>query len=63
MSHRGLIFLDPLVQEINKVQIEFGIDPTAAFRIEEEMLLLGLGEREAVAITREAFNGAQFHQR
>lgn len=48
--NRGMTLLDPFVREMNAA----AADPMRWFRLEEEMLLLGLGERVAAEIVREA---------
>lgn len=48
--NRGMTLLDPLVREMNATVP----DPMKWFRLEEEMLLLSLGERVAAEIVHEA---------
>lgn len=48
--NRGMTLLDPFFREMNAAVP----DPMRWFRLEEEMLLLGLGERVAAEIVREA---------
>lgn len=48
--NRGFTLLDPFIREMNATVP----DPMKWFRLEEDMLLLGLGERVAAAVVREA---------
>lgn len=55
MNNRGNILLDPFFRETDSDYWGLtGLDPMRWFRLEEEMLLLGLGERVAAEIVREA---------
>lgn len=49
---RGITLLDPVIQEVNLTVP----DPMKWFRLEEEMLNLGLGDREVNAIVRETMD-------